>query len=1173
MSPALPASLSARVERVRAVVARRVRVAALLWGVAGLSGVLVLTWLVAGPDGWSQGTPAPLLLDLLAVAVAAAAGAVAWRLPERWLVERRVTRAMEASAGLDAGSVEGALQLGRRLPPGVSGSLVAHGEGRVVARLVGPDDRLAGGLGAAAGRWLRRGAAGLALLAPAAALLLVASPGRATGAWSGLAAPLRLLSTPALPPLSVEPGDIRVLRGSALDVTVDAPGRSEVTLTWRSAGEVPARKTVAVEEGKARFRFDAVAADIVYQAAAPDGARSAEYRVTPVDPLLVSDVVLDLTFPPHTGRAPEEYRGDAPALSVPAGTRVGIQGRASQELTSAALVREADGATVPLQADGRSFAAHWTPREGGVYQWSFADADGAAAEFTPAPLDLTVVADSAPAIRFTYPGRDTLLPLDLRQPLVIEARDDYGLGAMELVAYRVTSLGERQAPVTQRMALAGTRAARARPVLDLGAWGLLPGDTVRYYARVQDNAPRPGEARTPEYVLRMPGLAEMRRTAQERMDTLADRLQALSRRADEAGEKVRNMERTAVGERDRAADRARQEGEGGRGSASDFQEQEAVKRALEEQQAMMARVDSARKELKAMADALQEAGASDPGLQADLQELQKLMAEAAPQDMRERLQAAAKGLDERGAPQAADALRQLTQEQDAFRKQLQASLDRLRRAAVDQDFRATGAEAEALARREDALSDALESGEQPELRASQQEALEGDAQALEGRLQELGERLGKLGEEDARQGVDQARGQTADARGAMDDARRAAAAAAPQSGAASPPSTEGASSPSSLEQASRRAGDAADALGQVAGELSQAQSQMSQQKAERARAALGQTAQDALALARRQGELGEQMKASAPDELADMRADQATLLQGLRAMAQNLETSAKDGMDPDALQKMADQAEQARQALQRTADALGDPRTGVPGPARAADAAVDALNRLALSAMEGSQGMAQSGQGQGQGQQPGQSVQQQLAQLAQQQGSLNGQAGQIAPLQLGQKALAEQMRKLAQGQGEVADNLDRVAKRPDAAGQTLGDLEALAREAAALAERLQGGRLDAQTRERQEKLFHRLLDAGRTLENDEVSDQRESTTATPIEGGEVTPLDLKALGGLPFGLPDAAALERLSPAERQLVLEYFERLNRASEQAPAAGNGSATGGGTGGATGGGGGGR
>jgi hypothetical protein len=199
-----------------------------------------------------------------------------------------------------------------------------------------------------------------------------------------------------------------------------------------------------------------------------------------------------------------------------------------------------------------------------------------------------------------------------------------------------------------------------------------------------------------------------------------------------------------------------------------------------------------------------------------------------------------------------------------------------------------------------------------------------------------------------------------------------------------------------------------------------------------------------------------------------------------------------------------------------------------------------ALNEVALMAMAAG---GQAGQGEGSG-----DAQQQMAQalesLAQQQGELMNQTGALVPMQLGQQAQQRQMQEIAQGQEEVAEELGELSDQPDPDADALGDLEALAAEADALAALLAQGRLDPETLQRQERLFHRLLDAGRTLERDERSDERESETAGDVERGVVQPLTLEALDAFRYTLPDGEVLSRLPPAQRQLVIDYFERLNR-----------------------------
>jgi hypothetical protein len=102
----------------------------------------------------------------------------------------------------------------------------------------------------------------------------------------------------------------------------------------------------------------------------------------------------------------------------------------------------------------------------------------------------------------------------------------------------------------------------------------------------------------------------------------------------------------------------------------------------------------------------------------------------------------------------------------------------------------------------------------------------------------------------------------------------------------------------------------------------------------------------------------------------------------------------------------------------------------------------------------------------------------------------------------------------------------------------------LAREADLLAEQLGLGRLTPEVLQRQERLFHRLLDAGRSLEQEESSEERESTRAGGFERADVVPLTDLQLGLLQYELPTGEQMRSLTPAVRELVLQYFERLNR-----------------------------
>ncbi len=336
------------------------------------------------------------------------------------------------------------------------------------------------------------------------------------------------------------------------------------------------------------------------------------------------------------------------------------------------------------------------------------------------------------------------------------------------------------------------------------------------------------------------------------------------------------------------------------------------------------------------------------------------------------------------------------------------------------------------------------------------------------------------------------------------------------------------------QEAAETADDAAEQLDDVARKLQEAQAEMAQDIMEAMQEALEQTASDAVAMARQQSGLRERMRGASQETMADLRGAESALIQGVRNMADNLSIQSRlaQGDTRDLTGEMG----QVLDALDETLAAMGNQGGRTSSPLSSAEQAVERLNRVAMNAMAAAEQAGQAGEGQG-------SPSEQLEEVAEQQNSLNNQTEQLMPMQLGEEAMGDQLSELAEGQQSIASDLGELADEPGAS-ESLGDLEALAEEARAIAEAFAGGRLEPELLERQDKLFNRLLDAGRTLEKDEESDERESEAPGAFEAGEVLPLTPEALGALRFGPPSAEVLRGLTPSQRQLVLQYFERLNR-----------------------------
>jgi hypothetical protein len=164
-----------------------------------------------------------------------------------------------------------------------------------------------------------------------------------------------------------------------------------------------------------------------------------------------------------------------------------------------------------------------------------------------------------------------------------------------------------------------------------------------------------------------------------------------------------------------------------------------------------------------------------------------------------------------------------------------------------------------------------------------------------------------------------------------------------------------------------------------------------------------------------------------------------------------------------------------------------------------------------------------------------------MAELAQQQGGLGRQGAGLLPM-AGRGALQQQLQQLAAKQRALAQELEKLRGQGDISGA--GQMADEARE---LSRRMEAGRLDRQIVERQQRLFRRMLDAGRTLQGREEDQRKERQSTTATDDQVHLPPALRArLEGDDNRLrvPSWEELQELSPEERRLVVDYFRRLSQ-----------------------------
>ena len=1036
----------------------------------------------------------------LAWACVAASAAAAWWAVRRVLREAApapVGRLVETAAQTRAGSIVGVVT---PIPAagGASLDLLAAADARA-ARVV---DRAAPAVDGLLGRTTRRRMAfGVAAAVAGAALFIVAAPasGRAAAFWN----PLRAWRD-ARAPVRLAVDRRRVRRGDSVTVSVTVPGGTRATLWTRGPGEPWRPALLALDgDGRAARRLGPLESDLFLRAAS-GGRSSIELKIDVALPAFLADLALTARFPGYIGRPDEPLLVGPDTIVLPAGTEIVTSGMASVPLAGAAWTQGTHAAH--LRVDGARVDGRFTPATSGTWRFDAQTRDGAPFDWsaTPPPeIHLVVVPDSAPVVALPVPGRDTTLPLSMRQPLVVDVRDDHGIARLTVVSWRVSRTGRVGEAVRESLDVSGAGdRAIIQGQLDAQRRGLLPGDTLRMYVEALDNAPTPHRGRSPELALRLPSMEELRAAAREAARAVAGSADSLSTAQQDLNDRTRDLAQER--NRDASGSSATRQ-PGGQPGTLPFQATERAEEIARQQAAMSERVAELARAVNEIARAAEAAGVNDTAFQNRLREVQDMLQRALTPELEQRLRELQEALARLDPEATRQALQRLSEAQQDLKRELERSEELFRRAAIEGDLASLAQDAEDLARR------------QAEWAKDDAARADSSAAAAE---RELAARVDSLA-----QGLDRA-ARDVPLEQSQSAARRARAAMQEAADAAQQRNARGA-----------RAGgrEAADSLDQVPRQLRGKRDSLASAWKEEALESLARALGETAWLATGERELTEALRSGQTG--AAVRGKQAAVEEGTRVVGKEIaEVAGRHALVPPQLEAALGMA-QNQMRLAREQLEQGDPNAA--NAAAYAEQSLDALNALALALLQTSRQVAGAQSGSG-----FQEAMEQLARMAGQQQGLNGDAQGLLPMMMsGGQGVLQQLRALAARQRQLAEQLERM--QAEGSSGAAGPLAAEARE---LARQLENGRLDPRTIQRQERLYRRLLDAGRTLSGQEPDDQKERVSRAATGDSVHVP------GALAPGATGAAArvryptweeLARLTPEQRRIVLEYFRLLNAA----------------------------
>ena len=978
-----------------------------------------------------------------------------------------------------------------------------------------------------------------------------------------------------LPALGFQDVPTDVLRGEPLRITVSAPGRTTVTLRHRASGSAWQDVQVDVRDGQAVVDLGTMRTTV--QLVAHDGrSRSDTATIAVTDRPFIGGVTMRAMYPAYLGR-PAETLPAGGRVQVPRGTVLQFSGRASVALARVALASASD--TIEMRASGHVFDGRLVAHLNDSWSWEAESGPGAPSVDVPEPLILEVMPDSVPVADLMAPAADTMIAPGQALALRIGAADDHGLASVS-VDVQIERAGA-PGPMRRQLVVArpGTSWEGGTIVEPTGA---VAGDVLHIRALAIDASPwaQTGVSR----VLRVRVL-----TAEERRElarTLADSTVAQAVAAARAQRTLVQRTEDAARTRDRATV-ANSQGRTPAGTAMSEDAAERARTIAQEQRQLAERVEALRDAAKQLEKSFDQAGAMDSSLARRLRDAQELMRQALSPELMEKMQALEQAAQNLSGAEAQQALRDLAEMQQRMREQLEQSAEMLKRAAHEGAMQTLSDEAREIAEQQRALADSAAKGRADATRRAQDladrseryaedvreleerlardratAAAEGTAEARESaqRAEErLRESVGERGERSQRgdangakaeqrsgqrQGADaqtgdQQRGQQRGQQSAEQRSPGEQAAAQQSPGQQSPgqqPSGAG-----GQQQIAQGARDAASQMDRAAQAMQAARDAQVKEWKQELTQELDRAVQEMLQMAREERALGQQARdGQAGSE--QLRGRQSSVQQGVDQTRQRLqEAGRRSSLLSGGSQRAVADARDKVQAATREMSQSGQGRT----PQQAADAlteAAEALDRAAASLARDRQraGNASSASGFAE-------MMQQLQEMAQRQGSINSQAQSIMQMPGGQQSAqtAQMARALARQQRQVAQGLDDIGE--EAGGGRTGEL---AREARALAEALDAGRLDPRTAARQEQLFKRLLDAGRSLEKEEREDGERREARAAIGAPVFTPENTDASGreARRFREPTWEEMRGLSVEERRAILEYFRRINAGGTQ-------------------------
>ncbi len=791
-------------------------------------------------------------------------------------------------------------------------------------------------------------------------------------------------------------------------------------------------------------------------------------QVDVVDRPRVNGIKLSIFYPEYTGLEPTVINENEGSFSAVVGSRVNMALETNLPVESAELVFD-DTSRTPLEVNGRTAETSLRVDKSHSYHIRLRDHLG---EKNPDPIQyhLTAVPDEYPSIDVLQPGVNVNLSDQMILPLKVRIYDDYGFSSLVL-KYTVVNqgrAGEENVAVlhfSDRIKTEGEVAFN----WDMDKLNMFPGDFTIYHFEVADNdmISGPKMTKSRQFVARIPSLEEIIAEAEGRGAERIDHTEQLLNQGKDLSERFKKMARKLQAQ-NRDAMKA------------EWQHQKELQALTEKNEELIENIEKMAEEMDKGVEELSKQSQHSREIVEKMQQIQKLFEEVATPEMKEAQKKLMEALEKMDRNEIQKAMEEFQLSQEELLERLERQLALLKQLQMQQKMESMMRKAEQLLERQDKMNETTENSPSESLpkMAEQEAGIKEDLEQLKKEVEELRKLMEEAEMSDNEQAKKFAESvEKTDADQNMENMQKQM-------------------QQQQKETAGQEGQKASSKLSQMLGQMQEQFAAMTQQQDDMAKKMMRNAIEDANYLSRSQEELLKKAAEMNPTsdalkELAKRQQDLAGSCQGLKNRIAELGQAS-----PFVAAELQQLVEQATAQMELSMRGMGEKR-GLEAQRAQHDAMVK-LNKASLRLMESMNEQKQC--------ESGANCNKNMAQmesLSQQQQKLNDMTQQqcenpgMNPGSQGEaQAARDGLKRLAGEQASIRKSMEQLAEEFGDSRQILGRLKDLSDEMKKVEEALSSGEVGAETTERQLKIYSRMLQATRSLQRRDYTEQRQAETPT-----------------------------------------------------------------------------